>query len=355
MMSDPQFDQWRTILEIAKSHKTKGPFRQALIAAGIQINEENPIPGFYRKKRETGEIDPVGIWNRDGVLLVFWGKEPVSFIHQVWPTCIWQPVSREWYLDKLAGKEWPDVHEYGELLEGDVEAEPGPGHNSGATESELDALKREIAIALAGVGKYKIITSDEQRDKAQTLRAELNRLAGIANKKRDELNAPYKAAIEKNNTEWKKPADAAQAGANEIREAQEEWLTLQREKQREKEAMAEAARREREREQERLALEAQAAVDRGEAPPEPILLPPAPEPERLAPESTFRGGTGRAAHARFVQTITEDDVSDWAAFLGYFVNDKSVRAAALKRANSILKSHGEIPPGCTPREVAKVA
>ena len=354
-----QFDQWRVILELAAKHKTKGPLRQAMNAAGINPNPDlRLISGFFRKQRDTGEVDGVGIWYKGDELFVFWGKERVSRLYQVYPACIWQPVSKEWYLAKVnEGKEWPDVHDYRELPEDEPETTPGPGHNSGASESELDALKRKITIAKNGVAKYAIITSDEQRDRSQDLRSEFLGYSRTAKETRDVLNAPLRAQIEKNNKDWKTLEDDAKAGADQIRAAQEAWGTLKLQRQRAEEARLEAERIEHERKLQLLAEQAQAAVDRGEPPPEPVFqaTPPAAPPERVAPQSTFRGGRGRAAHERIVQVITENDVTDWPVFLAYFVNNKAVREKALEQANSILKSHGEIPGGCTPREVAKVA
>jgi hypothetical protein len=357
-MSDPQFDRWRVILKLAAKHKTKGPFRQALIAAGILVNHDLPISGFYQKQRDTGEVDAVGIWYKGDVLFVYWGKEPVSRLHQVWPGCIWHPIPKDWYLAKVKeGKEFPNVHDYRELPEDEPETTPGPGHNSGASESELDALKRKIAVAKGGTAKYATITSDEQRDRSQDLRSELLVYSRTAKQTREVLNAPLRAQIEKNNNDWKTLEDDAKAAADQVRAAQEAWGTLKLQQRREEEQRLAAEQKERERQQEQLAIEAQAAVERGEAPPEPLFQapPPASAPERVAPETTFRGGRGRAAHEKIVLTITKDDVTDWGAFIAYFVNNAAVRTEAVKQANIILKDRGEIAPGCTPREVAKVA
>lgn len=362
-MSD-QFAGYRTILALSQKNRTKKAFRDAVTAAGIQNFETAPIPGYYRLQRgKDGPFDPVGIWFDDNQeLVIYWGADPARLEH-VWPKAFWNPVSYEDWNAAMEGKGWPDTHYLDpaeldpiEQMIGPKNAEPGPGHNSGATLDEVAELGKKIDIALAGVKKYEKIDSDEARDRSQTLRSDLLKYSREAKKTREALDAPHKAEIEKNKKTWKPLEDKAADGANAIRAAQEAWETVKLRRQQE-----ETRRRQEEERQREAALQAQveeanAAIERGETPGELTYVPPVTAPVApTAPEAAFRGGSGRAAHVKPVEVIKEENVEDWSKLFLYFLNDKDARAYMLKRANSILKSHGEVAPGCTTQAVAKVA
>jgi hypothetical protein len=360
---DPQFNEYQSLLALAAKCSTKSALRKAMNEVGFAVNLDNPISGYFRKRRgKDGPLDPVAIWRDGDDLYILWGGIEAR-LESVWPQAVWMPVPYAWYEAKTEhGIEWPDVHKLPkedepldpieELVGRSAESEaPGPGHNSGATLDEVRLLADQIDEAKRGVKQYAAITSDEQRAQSQDLRSELLRLSGDADKQRKALTRPHKEAVDAINAKWMPLVEGAKIAADAIRTAQEAWGTLKLRRQREAEAKAEAERRRLEVEALERVAEAQAAVDRGEPPPEP--LPPPPEPMRVAPQTSFKGGTGRAAHEKAVEVITE--VTDWAALFLYFVEDKDVRLLVSKKAQAILKNTGQIPPGCKTDVAAKVA
>jgi hypothetical protein len=372
-MSDPQFDTYRKILALAQANPTISALRAAMAAAKISLDQNEPISGFFRHAEyKGGPLEPLAITRTDengkycatGKLEVLWGDThwigDEARVDRFWPYCAWRPVSYEDYATKMDGKEWPDIHvlvaeplDGIEEIAGRSEENPGPGHNSNATPDELAELAGRISEARAGVKQYATITSDEQRAQSQTLRSTLLELFGTALKRRTALSRPHLDALEVIRGKWTPLVDGAQDGANAVKKAQEAWGTVKLHKQQEEDRRIEAARKEQERITAEQAVAAQAAVDAGQAPPDPVPQALVPEAPRLAPQTSFKGGTGRAAHEKRVTVITE--VTDWPALYLYFIQDQVVREYIRKRADMFLKSTGEIPPGCITDIAAKVA
>jgi hypothetical protein len=361
-MSD-QFDTYRVILKLAQEHRTKLALRRAFDAAGIKNYETESIPGYYRRRRgKDGPIDPVGIWFEDDELHIYWGKEPARPEHLL--GYIFSPVPYQWWKDKMAGKPWPDEHQYQDPIEGKPigaavvpasDREVARGDNAGEQIRPSQILADQIDVNLRKLRQYDKIVSDEHKVQAQTVRSDLLQQSREAHEKREELLAPHRKAVEEINREWKSLEDKAQDGADKLRFAMEAWRTEQLKREREERERLEQERLDHEAALKRQADEAAAAVERGEPPPEPEFIAPPVAPERTAPPTSFKGATGRAAHERTQEVITEEDVEDWKMLFLYFVPEKESRAFILKRANTVLKRVGEVPAGCKTRTVAKVA
>lgn len=371
-MSDPQFDDYRKLLAIWRANPSTLAMRPAMEKAGIKVYETDPISGYYRlAQTKGGPLEPVAIWRDTEGLCIQWGHEEAR-LEKVWTFCVWKPVPYEWYCDKLDGKEWPDVHQLveDELPLDGIEEMIGRGgdgravvmgDNSGEVdealilEGRIDEKKRGVKqYILVDKGETKIlITTDEQRDQSQTLRSDLLALSREADTKREALVRPHIDAQREINGKWNPLVKAAKEAADAINKAQSAYETVKLRRQREENERIEAERLRLEQEGAAAAEAAQAAVDAGEAPPDPVPMAPPPEPVRVAPTTSFKGGTGRAASTKPVTVIT--DVTDWKALFLYFVEDQDARAYVLKRAQSILKNTGEIPPGCATDVVAKVA
>jgi hypothetical protein len=356
-MSD-QFDTYRVILKLAQEHRTKLALRRAFDAAGIKSYETESIPGYYRKRRDKdGPIDPVGIWFEDDELHIYWGNKPARLESIL--GYIWNPVPYSWWKDKCAGKPWPDEHQPN-LAE---ESEPVPasdrvvarGDNVGEQIRPSQILADQIDVNLRKLRQYDKIVSDEHKVQAQTVRSDLLKQSREAEEKREALLAPHRKAVEEINSEWKTLRDKAQDGADKLRFAMEAFRTEQLNREQEERQRLEQERLDHEAALKRQADEAAAAVERGEPPPEPEFIAPPVAPERTAPPTSFKGATGRAAHERNQEVITEEDVEDWKMLFLYFVPEKESRAFMLKRANTVLKRVGEVPAGCKTRTVAKVA
>lgn len=369
---DPQFDAYRALLDLAKQHAIKGALHQAVIKAGINLDQNEPISGFFRYAKKKGASpEPVGIWrNAAGVTVFYLGSKQIMDKHtitKIWQWCAFRPVSFDHYNIKLDTGEWPDTHAFVDDVPDDDFAEDenpaGIGHNSGIEEDPAAALERAIQIAQAGVKKYAVIengkfksliASDDMRNASQTLRSELLVLMGRVEKHREAINRPHLDALKVNNDKWMPFSKEAKASADFVNKAQSAYETqklLVAEAERHRiEAEEEAANEARE----AAAYAANAAAAAGEPAPEPpVPQPKIEEPARVAPTTSFRGGSGRAASVKPVTVITE--VTDYAALFAYFVANERLRAEVLKEARRVLKDTGEIPPGCTTSLEAKVA
>jgi hypothetical protein len=366
---DPQFDNYRKMLELATANRSKSALREAFTKTGLQIHETEPWSGYYRlAQTKDGPLEPLGIWREAGVLFVVWGsivwQGEEARIERFWPHAVWNPVPYDWFEAKLNGKEWPDVHQLAagdeppldaieEIVGRAPDSPPAAGHNSGATVDELRLLADEIDEAKRGVKQYATITSDEQRDQSQDLRSKLLKFSGRAKKTREALLEPHRRATAEINEKWKPLEDGAKESADKIRTAQEAWGTEKLRRQRAEQARLDEEKRQREAALAEQAAAAEAAIERGEAPPEPVFQAAPVELPRVAPQTSFKGGAGRAAHEKAVEVITE--VTDWKALFLYFVEDQAVRDFVLKRAQSILKATGEVAPGVKTDVAAKVA
>ncbi len=328
-MSD-QFDGYKKLLALAQQHRTKRELREAITAAGIAFDVNEPLSGYYRLRRgKDGPLDAVAIWREEGTLIVLWGDQRVS-AETVWPHAAWMPVSFEWFSAKLDGKEWPDVHDFTPIEAEDEESGPAIGHNNPPEATESSILQGEISEARAGLRKYEKIETDDQAKAAQSLRSKLNELAGKADKLRKKLKQPHKDAADAVDAEWMPIIGHAKTGADLLRASIQAWENAKLAREQEEQAKRDA-------EAETAAEAAEAALHKarleGTEPPTPP--PPPPEPPPTAPQTTIKGGTGRAAHVSTVKVI--DSVTDWTALFNYFREDNDVRRLLFDKANKVLK------------------
>lgn len=331
-MTDTQFEGYKKLLALAQANPTKLKLRQAMGVAGISFeNEGEAWSGYYRKAKVAGgPLEPLAIWrDQDGDLYIMWGKDEAR-PEKVWPDCAWKPVPYEWY-EAVAerGEEWPDIHTM--TAEDDAEREPGIGDNNPPEATESSVLQGEIAEARAGLKKYAKIVGDEMAAAAQSLRSKLNELAGKADKLRDKLKRPHFEKAKAVDDEWQPLVKHAAAGADQIKAALQAW-------ENEKLAKEQAAQAARDAEA-NAAAEAQEAAEwkaRQEGTEAPASMPAQPEPPpAVAPQTTIKGGTGRAATISTVKEITE--VTDWVALFNYFRQDKDVTDLLVLKANRVLK------------------
>ncbi len=350
-MDDAQFATWRRLLDIAKANATIKGRREAMAAAGISCNLDDPFSGYYRLRRgKDGPFDAVAIWRDGDELLILWGGTEAR-LESVWPHAVWQPVSYDWYEAKMdRGEEWPDLHVMASI--GDVEPPApdeavGPGHNQPPL-GEVEALAVEIENAKAGVAEYARIESDEARDKAQSLRSRLLELSRTAKKRRLELNAPHETAVKETNALWMPLEKSAQQSADIIKAAQEDWATVKVQQRQAEQRRIDEENRKRQKEAEAAAAKAAAEKRPPPPPPPPVEAPP------VAPaETSFRGGYGRASSEKAVEVVT--GFADQDKTYQHFRDHGDVKALLLKLAGKILKDTGEVVPGVTTETRGKVA
>jgi hypothetical protein len=329
-----QFDDYKKLLKVAQATPVKTKLREAITAAGIMLNSEEPLSGYYRLHRgKDGPLDPVAIWRQGDELVVLWGEQQVRS-KDVWPYCAWMPVSFEWYEAKVGGKEWPDVHDFTPIEASewrDEGAAPPAGDNQPPEVTESSLLQNEIAEARAGLKKYAQIISDDMAKAAQSLRSKLNELAGKADKLRKKLKDPHFEKAKAVDTEWQPIIKTAKDGADQIRDALSAWETAKLAK--EQEEQVERDRIANEQAEAAEAAEWKARQEGAEPPPPPPPQPEAPPP--TAPTTTIKGGTGRAASVSTVKEVGE--IIDWVALFNFYRNDDDVKALLVAKANKTLK------------------
>lgn len=348
-MSD-QFATWQQLLKLAETNKTKNALREAITAAGIQILEAEPFSGYFRCAAvKDGPLLPVAIWREGGNLLVYRNGEPVK-LERVWPYCVWNPISYEWYEEftERSGK-WPDEHVDASVAakaESDVPAanrDVARTDNNPPEESEIDALKREIETASANIKQYEAIADDDTAAAAQALRSRLNELSNKADKKRTTEKAPHLEKCKEIDGRWQPLVKLAKDGADAIRRLLSNYET-------EKARKAAVARQEEERRQAEARAQAEAeAAAAGKPAPEPEPQPETP----VAPISTgkIKGASGRAASVREIKVANVTDYDALFAHVKAFTEVKAV----LDRVAQRLVDAGETVPGVTVEERRDVA
>src|SRR6266508_399121 len=148
MADHDQFEIWRKLVELSKTHTTIDRLREAVAAAGIEPNQEEPFSGYYRlRKGKSGLPLPVAIWRQDdGALIVLWNGEEFP-LAKVWPWCMWHPVPYEWFAAKVEGNiEWPDIDA---AVAAQLDREQRIGHNlTGGPEDEPLDEAEELKIKI---------------------------------------------------------------------------------------------------------------------------------------------------------------------------------------------------------------
>lgn len=300
----------------------------------LGVSENDPQPGFYRKRVKHGSDIPVAIWHTDdGLIVALVGNEPVDPF-EIWSwVCSW-PISEEVYRDVAEnGKQWPGSDPVV------TEQVASVGHNSGAVD-EAEAFADQVDAAEKGKDAYAKIADDEQLAAAQSLRSRLLELAGEGEKKHKKEKEPHLEAGRAVDKAWLPNVKRARAAADFIRSAMGAFETEKLRKQRQIEA-------------DRLAAEI--AARKAEEAKNPAQQPPAPpvEPEPVAAAPTpIRGSYGRAASVSVVNVVTA--ITDQDALYQFLRNHPDLQNCMFDLAKRAV-AKGHTVPGVTVEEQAKVA
>lgn len=313
-------------------------WRDALAGKDVQINPDDPQPGYYKARRgRGGPWLPVAIWRISDGLVARHGPDAVE-PSEIWTWCAGNPI------DKQVAKY---AFEHGSFP-GDV-APAEIGHNA-PPESISERVREYADQALEWLKGISRIASQKDADMAANYRAELLRLSKAAESERKEKVQPHVDAQKQINAEYKPIVDAAKDAADDLRKALSEFMRAEEARQREEakrrwEAEQEAARKERERvEAERAALEQEDPIAALTSPePELPSAPAAPDPVKV----NAGGQRGRKAGLR---EVTSYVVVDHAAALAHFADHDDVKALVQQLAARTCKAAKEaIVPGVEKR------
>lgn len=310
-------------------------WRDALAGKFGPVHDDDPQPGFYRKRtRRAGPFVPVAIW-RDGERMVAFVDGRAADASEIWTFVCQHPISEEAYHQALNGDGWDDLDE--------GVAEQAADRRNSDPEDDAESLRDQVEAARERIAEYASVTSDEQAAKAQSLRARLNELAREADKKRDALKRPHLEAGKAVDAEWQPIIKSAKAGADQVAKAIGEHETRKLRERREAERRAEEARRQ----QEEAARAAEAANK--PAPPPPATPEPEPAP---APTTTIRGGYGRAASVSVENVVT--GITDQDALYTFLRDHPELKEKMFDLARrAVVKGHSV--PGVSVEERARVA
>jgi hypothetical protein len=332
-----QYATWTKLLDIAKANPTKAGFREAITAAKIELDVNEPLPGFYRGRAvKDGPFLPIAIWiDETGKMNITRGGQPVP-IPAVWPHCVWYPVSHEAFVAVAErGEKWPD--EDAAVAASREDATIGD-NSQNDTRTEVEILREQIDIAKAGMADHEKITSDEQAARAQSLRSRLLELSGEADKKREREKAPHWEAAKAVDAKWQPLVKDAKASADALRSALDTYETAKFRKQQEEQRKRD----------EELRKQAEEAAKNGQ--PAPVTAVVEAEPPKAAPTS-IRGGYGRAAAVKPVKVAKVVDQAKAYAFFSETPEMIEFIAALAQKAIN----NGQTVPGVDVEEERRVA
>lgn len=296
-----------------------------------------PEPGYYRMSGGKGKGPiPVAFWYDNGILHCTIRGRSTDDLQacKAWPFAAKNPVDYDVFRQVSAGQPWPDIPDG--LTDQAVPTASGSvttTHNEPPPEHEV--LSETVDNAVKAGATFTTVASDAVASQAQSARARLNELAGEAEKKRMTEKAPVIALGKEVDAKWAPPRDKAKGEADRIAKLISGWETK---KANDARAAAAAAAAEQ-------AKTVAAAAQAGAPPPPPPAPPPPP------PATTIKGGYGRAAGVRVVQTIKSYKIDDLFAM---FKTNSDVVALLVKLAQKAVDD-GHTVPGVATEEERKVS
>ena len=312
----------------------------AAIGKTLPVHDGDAQQGYYRAKNRDKTFDPVAIFfpeGSDDLVAYRSGREVRA--DDIWTFCCRHPVTFEAYEAAVAGKGWPDDDK---VVAAQVKPpEPTIGDNSGEVD-EAEALKDQIAAALARMDAYAKIADDATAAKALSLRNRLNELSGQAEKIRVKQKEPHLEAGKAVDAKWQPLVKSAKAGADKVRDAIGSWETEKLREQRKRE-------RERERaEHDRLAPEPAAREQSSET---AVLEATAPLTAAEVAPAPIKPTYGKSASVSIKMVVTE--VTDWVALSTYMLNHPDFQNC-LRDLAQRATDKGHTVPGVKVEEKAAV-
>jgi hypothetical protein len=296
----------------------------------LGVSENDPQPGFYRKRNKGGSDMPVAIWEGAEGVVALAGNEPTDPV-AIWSwVCSW-PISEDVYRDVAEnGKDWPGSDPVVQ------EQIAGAGHNSGSV-NEAEAFADQVDAAEKGKDAYAKIADDEQLASAQSLRSRLLELKAEGEKKHKSEKDPHWNKCKEIDGKWLPNVKRAQAAADFVRASMSAYETEKLRKQREAETARLAAE-----------IAARKEAEKNNAPPP---ADPAPEPVAAAP-TPIRGSYGRAASVSVVNVVTA--ITDQDALYRFLREHPDLKNCMFDLAKRAV-AKGITVPGVEVQEMAKVA
>jgi hypothetical protein len=231
-------------------------WRTRLAGGKIELPNREAQCGFWRVQGRDGTWTPVAIWRDEGVLRCLMGTKAIVpndyWCENTFSYASRNPISHDTYQRVMDGEPWPDV-----------DAVVHAGRNA-TPEDDAEAIKDQIAAAIAQAVQYETVTDDETAARAQSLRSRILELAGEVKERHKTEKAPHLETCRTIDAKWLTLVKAADVAATAIRRALSKHETYKANNE-----------------------------------PVTVLNPNAAPPEQ--PRQQIRGGYGRAASVRDVR------------------------------------------------------
>lgn len=215
-------------LELGKGNRLT---REQLQELGV--SENDPQPGFYRKRVKSGSDIPVAIWHTEMGLVALAGNDPADPF-EIWSwVCSW-PISEEVYRDVAEnGKPWPDDPPV---------AEAKIGHNLPDDPHEALRLEFEAEKELAEKFLASAITTQDQADRAAVWSKKIAAIAKKATDLHKVEKQPHLDAGRAVDDKWRPLKDEPAALSTRLKRHLDVFLLDQQRKERERRESELAAR-----------------------------------------------------------------------------------------------------------------
>lgn len=318
-------------------------WQSALAGGNPDIHADTPQCGFFKMRDgKDGAWLPVMIRFDDGALRARVGDNSDADPYKIWTFCAGRPISKEDAAHAFKTGHFP----------GDA---PTIGDNSGDL-SIIEQLSEYVAATVNWL-KGRAITDKLTADQAANRRSEILRLKKLCENDFTAKAAPHDAAIKSLKAEYDITLKEAEAANKALRDAATVFANAEQDRLDAVQAAKYAAEM-------KAAAAARALVDEQrakklrddpvaaltESEPELPMLPPVPEPVKVA----LGGQSGRTSGLR---TYWEAEITDHAAALQHYLQHPDVIALVQKLAKADVRSaKGVIKiPGVRPYEDRRVA
>ncbi|RUV65192.1 MAG: hypothetical protein E5X35_11675 [Mesorhizobium sp.] len=322
------YDWWREALE--SPHE---------IGRKLKIHEDEPQPGFYRKRaHKDGPWVPVAIWPTDAGMVATVANRRVD-ANSTWTFCCEHPVSEEIYRAVAAGGQWPDDP-------------PAIGHNLPKSDDPHEALSAEFLAEteLAVTFLRKPIQTKDDADRAAVWSKRLATIAKRATDLHKVEKQPHLDAGRAVDDKWRGLKEDADALSKKLKRHLDDFLReqdrIEQERQRKAREEADKVRRE----AEAAALKAaEAAAAPGVA--SNFAEEAAREADRLAEKAADaqrdtearNSGAGRTGAKVSLRTFVTAEITDYDALVMALKDRPEVREVIQTLANRAAKSGVQVP------------
>jgi hypothetical protein len=168
----------------------------ALKGEAPAIHADRPQPGFYRMRRDNGDVRsfvPVAIFQgKHGIAAnVGWGKNAYLMkAADVWLQCCEHPITIEEYEKANLTGTFSDV---------DEAVEATIGHNQSI---DVEVMSDQVDVLADAAVKYATIENDEEEAKALSIRNRINELRRKADDRRKMEKLPHSEAAQEVDRTW---------------------------------------------------------------------------------------------------------------------------------------------------------